>query len=392
MSRQASQLSFIFLSILILESLAGIVLAGDMSGNVCRTCHMKTIERDFSKQYLHPPFSEEKCTLCHLVENDSVQNESTGGINFPPVVSWFGIYSSPDYIHRIKLSHLKPGHTLLIEAHSPKLPLGKMEVRVPDFSTMSPVVHDINPPVLSDIAVDEVDRAVLISAVISWKTDELASSTVRYANGKLEKSFHDDGHFSKNHEIRISALRADTIYTYKVISEDMFGNVTTSQTHTFSTKQFFSAAKRAVIREPAEIVITHDFLKIDDDALMLELSANSPVTISIGYYTGSQSGQTTIHTNSEGIRPSGEHVQLSGKEWINISLCYTCHEVMKGPMSHPVNVLPSGGMVIPPEYPTLPDGRISCMSCHLNHAANLEYRLLKPSKRKLCVGCHKDMA
>jgi predicted CXXCH cytochrome family protein len=63
---------------------------------------------------------------------------------------------------------------------------------------------------------------------------------------------------------------------------------------------------------------------------------------------------------------------------------------LKGSSSHPVNILPKPGMVIPPEYPLLADGRISCMSCHVYHGGNFEHRLVKPDKQSLCKGCHSD--
>ncbi len=390
-SRQAAQLSFIFLQVFLWGSFSANVFAGDMAPEVCLTCHMQTVEQDSSKQYLHRPFTLEKCTVCHLGEDDSVQNEPSVDRQYAPVVSWIGVYSSPDVSHALKLSRMEPGRSLIIEADLPKLPPYKMQVVVPEIRTMSPASNDGKPPVLKEILVDEIKRSVLISAVISWKTDELANSTIRYGTSKTDKSFHDNGHFSKNHEIILSGLLPNTIYTFEVISEDFFGNTTTSPPQTFSTKRFFSDVEGPVKREPAEVFITHSFLKIDDDTMMLELSANTPVTISIGYDPSSQLAPSAISPSSGVVSLPEEHVQLAGKEWTGISSCYTCHEAVKGPMSHPVNVRPRAGMVIPPEYPTLPDGRISCMSCHANHGSNLEYRLLKPSKRELCVGCHRDM-
>lgn len=367
------------------EALLLPVCAGDMSGDVCRTCHLKTIEHVFLKQYVHPPFNEGQCTACHLAKDDSVQHESTADSNTIPEVSWIGTYSSPDSLHQVTFSQLDAGCTLLIEVNRPQLPAFKMFAKVPQQSKIPHVAADNHPPVLSDIAVKEVKRTVLISAVISWKTDEPASSTVHYSNGKQQDMIHEENHFSKNHEMLISALQANTTYTFEVISEDVAGNVTRSQPYTFSTERFFSTAKGQLAAESAELSITNEFFKIDNNTLMLELTANTPVSISIGYYSTGQMAASSFSIPDE-------HVRLSRKEWITISSCHTCHEGVKGPMTHPVNVHPPAGMVIPPEYPTLPNGRISCMSCHVNHGANIENRLLKSSKRQLCVGCHRDMA
>ncbi|MBW2186551.1 MAG: cytochrome c3 family protein, partial [Deltaproteobacteria bacterium] len=46
------------------------------------------------------------------------------------------------------------------------------------------------------------------------------------------------------------------------------------------------------------------------------------------------------------------------------------------------------GMIIPPEYPLLENGRMTCMTCHQPHSSNNEARLLKEGKKELCTGCH----
>jgi predicted CXXCH cytochrome family protein len=71
-------------------------------------------------------------------------------------------------------------------------------------------------------------------------------------------------------------------------------------------------------------------------------------------------------------------------------VCRNCHQSQSG-TTHPVNVLPPPGMIIPPEYPTLADGRITCASCHSTHSSDYEYLAIRAGKRELCVGCHKDM-
>jgi predicted CXXCH cytochrome family protein len=293
--------------------------------------------------------------------------------------------------HAIQIPHIQPGSSLVIEADRPEAPPLQSTFTMPEYNSLPRIRNDNRPPKLSGIRVAEINRSVLISATIAWKTNEHASSTVRYGINSLNKSYHDGGHFSKNHQITLSGLRADTTYTYVVISYDIFGNQSISSSHTFTTNKFFSAPENLPGEKPAEMIINHKFIKINDDTVILKLSTTIPVAISIGYTQDNRSSKSTLSSPQGEMHLPDDHILLSGKEWSCISICYTCHEEVKGPMSHPVNVRPPTEMVIPPGYPTLPDGRISCMSCHVKHSGNLGYRLLKSSNRELCVGCHQDI-
>ncbi|MCB2183790.1 MAG: cytochrome c3 family protein [Desulfobulbaceae bacterium] len=82
------------------------------------------------------------------------------------------------------------------------------------------------------------------------------------------------------------------------------------------------------------------------------------------------------------------HTNLEGKEFTSLTICSTCHPESVGTASHPVNFIPAKKTSIPGEYPTLPDGRITCITCHKPHASNHEYRLIKPRDHGFCVGCH----
>ncbi|MDY0190039.1 MAG: cytochrome c3 family protein [Desulfuromonas sp.] len=83
-----------------------------------------------------------------------------------------------------------------------------------------------------------------------------------------------------------------------------------------------------------------------------------------------------------------EHEHLLAPRAINLNICYRCHQNMLGWTSHPVDVVAPAGMIIPAEYPLLSGGLMSCMTCHTVHSSDREDRLLKDSKRELCIGCH----
>ncbi len=124
---------------------------------------------------------------------------------------------------------------------------------------------------------------------------------------------------------------------------------------------------------------------------MLELTANQPVSITLGTSADEPAERPTILIKSaQSADTAEEHIPLANKKYSSMTICTTCHQAFNQQKSHPVNILPREKSKIPPEYPTLPDGRISCMTCHINHAANIEYRLIKSSRKELCLGCHPD--
>lgn len=82
---------------------------------------------------------------------------------------------------------------------------------------------------------------------------------------------------------------------------------------------------------------------------------------------------------------------MADERFTSLEVCYQCHEKLKGPLSHPVDVLPPSGMSIDRQtYRLLADGRLSCISCHQPHTGAPPYRLARKNQRRLCLGCHAD--
>ncbi|MBN2808322.1 MAG: cytochrome c3 family protein [Deltaproteobacteria bacterium] len=71
-----------------------------------------------------------------------------------------------------------------------------------------------------------------------------------------------------------------------------------------------------------------------------------------------------------------------------IGNCLSCHREVRREMSHPVDVYPAPGMRVPKEYPLLANGKMSCISCHVRHAGDNLYRLVRAQGRQFCQGCH----
>jgi hypothetical protein len=96
--------------------------------------------------------------------------------------------------------------------------------------------QDSRPPQISDIAIETsnvgLNRQDKAQVVVSWKTDEPASSRVEYGVGlsgdNFEKQTSEDVNLSTNHVVIISDLEPTSPYHLKVTSKDKAGNLTKS--------------------------------------------------------------------------------------------------------------------------------------------------------------------
>jgi photosystem II stability/assembly factor-like uncharacterized protein len=99
------------------------------------------------------------------------------------------------------------------------------------------------PPVISNIKVESalvVGRADKVQTIISWQTDEPATSTVYFeeGSGSSSKSLankKEDVEFTKNHVVVLSSLKAGTVYRFTVESMDGANNMSKPPIRTIIT-------------------------------------------------------------------------------------------------------------------------------------------------------------
>lgn len=110
--------------------------------------------------------------------------------------------------------------------------LGLLSLSVYGFAKAA---EDAVAPVISNV---QVSALAANSAVISWTTDELADSEVKYG---LTANYTNTTEISENlptsHQMTLTNLTPATLYHFKVVSADDFGNVAEGQDLTFTTLQ-----------------------------------------------------------------------------------------------------------------------------------------------------------
>lgn len=359
----------------------------------CSMCHKVVLEEVF-RPYLHVPFQQQRCGECHLPQKSAPADEVVDPVKLQDrrKINWLGESLMADRQHAFVLPAEKVRDSLLVETRGANGAFSRKELPLPPLASLAEVKDSGRPPVISDVGVLKVERGVFLSATVGWQTDALADAQVRYDSGDLTQSTPTASRLGRRHEIVLVNLKPDQTYRFTVVSRDIFGRSQESPPLTFSTAQP-SAARlpdptRPVPGDPAEIGFASQLLRLGGNYL-LELNLEQPAAVSIG--TGNSVRKPALAT---GLIPTGgndrNHQDLSSKQAAGLAACGSCHRKM-ATATHPVNVFPKPGMVIPPEYPTLPDGRITCRSCHEAHSSDNEYLTIKPSGRTLCVGCHKDM-
>jgi len=354
---------------------------------ICRECHNETLDKFRSRRFLHPPFAELECAECHAAEESATQQEKnnlTGKDNQRKIQRLVDSGKS-DITHAFLLPGDKVGDILVIDFHGNDGKVFTRGIDVPPLADLAAVQDSGRPPVISEVRVFNVQRAVFISATIGWKTDTLTDASVRYGDEDLSQTSESSPRLGRQHQIVLYNLKSDHNYRFSVVSTDLFGRRQVSKPLEFSTSnpdlKAPPASSGSVTVDGQTPGIENRFYRHQDDYL-LELTLEQPAWVRIGSVGGEQNND-----KNRGLPDDEFHADLSGMVVSSMKACLNCHSAH----SHPLNVRPKQGMTIIPEYPTLPDGRITCSSCHEPHGSDYYFLTRKHFERDLCIGCHSDM-
>ena len=357
----------------------------------CLECHRATWEEAESMRFIHLPFQQKKCLHCHESRKARQQRRIEEKRKAEAEVTWLGRNPAPSKVQWLNFKADPYGATILVEAKGPGVGVRRQRVKIPPVDDLDPMPA-AGPPHISNLRVAEVERGIFLSARITWDTDQPATSLVRYGIKALNQNSGLDTSYKNHHEVVLTGIRANRTYRFRVESESMGGKKAVSGERQFSTAKAFrlddKAAETFAVGD-GELALECKAFRGKDDQYILKVSASHPVAVSIGLVPDEK--EKTYGSSGSGSEVV-KHIITSDDLFVNITVCYTCHREYQKILSHPINVYPKPGMVVPAEYPTLDDGRISCNSCHAAHASDIRFRLIKSGKKELCIGCHKDMA
>lgn len=143
-------------------------------------------------------------------------------------------------IGQANLSFISGSHVLKDSDNSDILSLGgsgragfSLVASQPTQPEPTPTPVDEEPPTISQI---EVLGLTENRAIVSWKTDEEADSLVEYGiePGKYLISTSQKGK-TEEHRVPLLGLASDTAFYFRVTSQDVAGNIGTSEEYSFTT-------------------------------------------------------------------------------------------------------------------------------------------------------------
>jgi peroxiredoxin len=162
----------------------------------------------------------------------------------------YGSSTTPDTnlstSHSVTLTGLDPNTTYNFKVISTDA-AGNEATAEGELTTLA--TADKTPPTISGVNVSNITES---SAIITWTTNESATSQVTY--GKTEtygSSTTPDTKLTTSHSVTLTGLDDGTTYNFQVISKDSSGNEATSTTNqTFETKSIIPVGYQEVNRAP----------------------------------------------------------------------------------------------------------------------------------------------
>lgn len=349
----------------------------------CVKCHQKLWEAELAKSYIHRPFLEKKCSLCHI--EDSALVDGSRGFMSDKGVRWLASQRQNATSHWLTMPLDQVNDMLIVDLRLQGQGNQRREIPLPALGSVRTIKEDRTPPSITEVRLVHLEQGLLVDATIEWQTDEIASSQVRFGENKLNMESKLSEDLNTSHSVTISGLKANKEYQFKVASKDLFANGAESAVFGFSTKGAKSSGNQSAASKPAPklpLTLQSEFFRRQDQ-LMIKFTGNQPVMVAVGVPKKEASPEKTA---ASGARP--EQHRLKDAVVTNNTICVPCHgDYVKG-SNHPINVPPKPGMEVPADYFLLANGNITCMTCHSAHASDFEYRLVKSSKRELCLGCH----
>lgn len=362
--------------------------SGAVGPEQCCACHREVCEDTANKRYVHAPVREKQCALCHIAS--SGPDRITLAKNDEGKVRWLpGSFPRQEMECWFPIPPALAGKKIILQTDGQGKKISRLEVQLPNFLEAEQLPAVSKPPEITELSVDEVKQGVFLTARISWKTDRVADSTVLYGESEATRKNAGDPWLTKDHEMLLTDLQPRKTYSFVVVSQDIFGNKKISPPKTFSTHAFFSQPNMEKAKTNEKVTVSGKYYRVDN-RLFARFVANQPTSMRLGTLDGLSHASTQSPTSQTGKLPPN-HLPLTDSQFLNTGVCYTCHPQTKGVSSHPVNVLPKRGMIIDSGvYNLSDDGRLTCMSCHVHHASDNEYRMSRSDKKKLCLGCHKN--
>jgi len=381
-------------------------------GTACLRCHKDDYDKDLNHGLVHQPCVEKKCSVCHCSSaaalaagSDSqaatVTNVHQDSSGIQPEIKIIDSAIHSALSHSFIFAQDQVADKLRVELWQ-GANLERVEtVVLPPLARLPRLTNKKQAPKISEIRVDRIETGLSSAAVISWKTDVPTTSRIRYGIKNLDRKSRGSKSLTLKHTVELESLKSNRQYRVAVVAVDFFGNRAESDAFMLTTDKDYLAPLHefSLPRKTDCRIVEMQFYNIGNQYLaLLELSQDLSVSIGVEKNSIDRNrvvnepgvdGEKDLVAVGEAVKSQGKlHDFLVSAEVLTIDNCLHCHKEVRREMSHPVDVLPKRDMHVPDDYTLLPNGRISCMTCHVRHAGDNMFRLVRKQGKEFCSGCH----
>lgn len=360
----------------------------------CLECHEEIKETADEHYYIHRPVKEERCGICHDTNSTeqlpTQHNESSRQViveTDEEKIEWLA-ESFIENTHQVALLPADvAGESLTIKIWYKNRHKESTEFQCPNIETLKQKKTTLA-PTIHQLHLHDYNELLLSRATLSWTTNTPCLCRLTYRYTDHEYTTVEDDFYTLNHTLQFRNFSA-TSTEVKVLCNDTAGQQIITEYIHLNTLPVIAPTDEESPPARSEGYTTQ--IKQVGKLIELSITTTQPATLAIGRFEHHK--KTTppqVVSSPQEIDPveESDHIELTNKEQLNTQVCFKCHSSTVEGASHPINVLPPPGMIIPREYPLLSNGRLTCMTCHQHHSSNNEARILKESKKKLCTGCH----
>lgn len=378
----------VFISILttLLITTAAIADSGQ-----CLKCHQDLVDAATTKRVIHRPFAQKQCPLCHSTTTAVVtsaadsEDEWLNDTNAKPDIEWLAESFDHNTLQVAVLPADCCDSELIIKLWYQNHDKQQSTIHCPAPDTIPSRHNRQQQPTITQLQRNNYNDKLFTRVTLSWTTNVPCRCKLLYQSDNHEYIEHEDGFYTVAHRQEIrnfnpanTQLSIQCIDTFQHHSQVQFTPITTLPTKTEDPLDADSQG---------ETKFTTTFKQVGDD-IEISISTSQPAAIALGRNKTTKPLQQQPAASALPLPAPAEHPQLTLKKQVNTTICFQCHKETVEVASHPINVVAPPGMIIPPEYPLLSDGRMTCMTCHTRHGSNNEARLRKKGKKELCTGCH----
>ncbi len=367
------------------------------SDKECVRCHKKMINIQATKLYVHKPFIEKKCTICHLAGKNPAQdreNQSAKSELRRPVkqkIHWISRHFDPSRVHWFLVPASQVDDTLFLQTSGDRNKPALTRISLPPVNELPVQTNNQQGPAIDGISFVGLQRGVFLSAIVQWHTDRPSGAQVFYGlKSSEENTTPFDPTLTTDHTLQLSPVLPGKNYQYIVAAQDVYGNVHRSNPHFFSTGSTYILPRvKAETVQSGKPMLEYTLSSVNGNYL-LHVIADRPTFMTIGVHRELRKNTVITSSGLTGKEKRFRHPPMKSRFEVSMIVCKACHKAYWEGATHPVGVRPRMNMRIPKKYPVLADGRITCMSCHQFHGSNYEARMIQSSKKALCIGCHKN--